>query len=118
MVDLREVGERSAGRYIAHDLKDLAFQLSRFESAHKLVERLRAGEREKVRIEAVMRIGAALDSLGQRNTQLHKERQQAPWAGQKTLLGAARSSNAHSERLFPGAPRRSHSRAIRCASAI
>ena len=36
----------------------------------------------------------------------------------KDALGAARSSNAHSERLFPGAPRRFHSRAIRCASAI
>ena len=66
MVDLREVGERSAGRYIAHDLKDLAFQLSRFQSADKLVERLSANEREEVRlgIEAVMRIKAALDRLG------------------------------------------------------
>jgi Protein of unknown function (DUF3102) len=79
-VDLREVGERSAGRYIARDLKDLAFQLSRFQSADKLVERLSADEREEVRlgIEAVMRIKAALDRLGQRNAQLHKERQRAP----------------------------------------
>jgi hypothetical protein len=33
-------------------------------------------------------------------------------------LGAARSSKAHSERLFPDAPRRFHSLAIRRASAI
>ena len=80
MVDLREAGERSAGRNIAHDLKDLVFQLSRFQSADKLVERLSADEREEVRlgIEAVMRIKAALDRLGQRNAQLHKERQRAP----------------------------------------
>jgi hypothetical protein len=79
-VDLREAGGRSAGRYIAHDLKDLAFQLRRFQSADKLVERLSADEREEVRlgIEAVMRIKAALDRLGQRNAQLHKERQRAP----------------------------------------
>ena len=57
-VDLREAGERSA--------KDLAFQLGRFQSADKLVERLNADEREEVRlgIEAVMRIKAALDRLG------------------------------------------------------
>ena len=79
-VDLREAGEKSAGRNIAHDLKDLAFQLRRFQSADKLVERLSADEREEVRlgIEAVMRIKAALDRLGQRNAQLHKERQRAP----------------------------------------
>ena len=47
-VDLREAGEKSAGRSIAHDLKDLAFQLSRFQSADKLVERLSANEREEV----------------------------------------------------------------------
>jgi hypothetical protein len=78
--DLREVGERSASRNIAHDLKDLAFPLSRFQSADKLVERLSADEREDVHlgIEAVMRIKAALDRLGQRNAQLHKERQRAP----------------------------------------
>jgi len=66
MVDLREVGERSAGRYIAHDLKDLVFQLRRCQSADKLVERLSADEREEVRlgIEAVMQIRAALDRLG------------------------------------------------------
>jgi hypothetical protein len=29
-------------------------------------------------IDAVMRIKAALDRLGQRNAQLHKERQRAP----------------------------------------
>jgi hypothetical protein len=65
-VDLREAGERSAGRNIAHDLKDLAFQLGRYQSADKLVERLSANEREEVRlgIEAVMRITAALDRLG------------------------------------------------------
>jgi hypothetical protein len=45
MVDLREVGERSAGRNIAHDLKDLAFQLSRFQSADKLVESRTFGQR-------------------------------------------------------------------------
>ena len=75
-VDLREAGEKSAGRNIAHDLKDLAFQLRRFHSADKLVERLSADEREEVRlgIEAVMRIKAALDRLGQRNAQLHMER--------------------------------------------
>ena len=80
MVDLREAGERSAGRNIAHDLKDLAFQLCRRQSADKLVERLSADEWEEVRlgIEAVMRIKAALDRLGQRNAQLHKERQRAP----------------------------------------
>ena len=79
-VDLREAGEKSAGRNIAHDLKDLAFQLRRFQSADKLVERLSAYEREEVRlgIEAVMRIKAALDRLRQRNAQLHKERQRAP----------------------------------------
>ena len=79
-VDLREAGEKSASRNIAHDLKDLAFQLSRFQSADKLVERLSADEREEVRlgIEAVMRIKAALDRPGQRNAQLHKERQRAP----------------------------------------
>ena len=66
MVDLREVGERSASRNIAHDLKDLAFPLSRFQCADKLVERLSANERDEVRlgIEAVMRITAALDRLG------------------------------------------------------
>ena len=65
-VDLREAGEKSAGRNIAHDLKDLAFQLRRCQSADKLVERLSADEREDVRlgIEAVMRIKAALDRLG------------------------------------------------------
>ena len=79
-VDLREAGEKSAGRNIAHDLKDLAFQLRRFQSADKLVERLSADEREAVRlgIEAVMRIKAALDRLDQRNAQLHKERERAP----------------------------------------
>ena len=79
-VDLREAGEKSAGRNIAHDLKDLTFQLRRCQSADKLLERLSAGEREEVRlgIEAVMRIKAALDRLGQRNAQLHKERQRAP----------------------------------------
>jgi hypothetical protein len=77
---LREAGEKSAGRNIAHDLKDLAFQRRRFQSADKLVERLSANEREEVRlgIEAVMRIKAALDRLGQRNGQLHKERQRTP----------------------------------------
>ena len=41
----------------------------------RLVERLSADEREEVRlgIEAVMRIKAALDRLGQRNAQLDKE---------------------------------------------
>ena len=65
--DLREAGEKSAGRNIAHDLRDLAFQLRRFQSVDKLVERLSADEREEVRlgIEAVMRIKAALDRLGQ-----------------------------------------------------
>ena len=79
-VDLREAGEKSAARDIAHDLRDLAFQLRRCQSADKLVERLSADEREEVRlgIEAVMRIKAALDRLGQRNAQLHKERQRAP----------------------------------------
>ena len=79
-VDLREAGEKSAGRNIAHDLKDLTYQLHRCQSADKLVERLSADEREEVRlgIEAVMRIKAALDRLGQRNAQLHKERQRAP----------------------------------------
>jgi hypothetical protein len=79
-VDLREAGEKSAGRNIAHDLKDLAFQLCRRQSADKLVERLSADEREEVRlgIEAVMRIKTALDRLGQRNAQLLKERQRAP----------------------------------------
>ena len=91
MVDLREAGERSAGRNIANDLKDLVFQLGRFQSADKLVERLSADEREEVRlgIEAVMRIKAALDRLGQRNAQLHNERQRLrrpgkrpfPWSG-------------------------------------
>jgi hypothetical protein len=78
--DLREVGEKSAGPMIARDLSDVAFQLRRFQSADKLVERLSADEREEVRlgIEAVMRIKAALDRLGQRNAQLHKERQRAP----------------------------------------
>jgi hypothetical protein len=38
-VDLREAGEKSAGRNIAHDLTDLAFQLRRFQSADKLAER-------------------------------------------------------------------------------
>jgi hypothetical protein len=77
--DLREVGEKSAGRAIARDLSDLAFQLRR-RSADKLVERLSADERKEVRlgIEAVMRIKAALDKLDQRNAQLHKERQRAP----------------------------------------
>ena len=72
-VDLREAGEKSAARNIAHDLSDVAFQLRRFQSADKLVERLSADEREEVRlgIEAVMRIKAALDRLGQRNAQLH-----------------------------------------------
>jgi hypothetical protein len=76
---LREAGEKSAGRNIAHDLKDLTFH-RRFQSADKLVERLSADEREDVRlgIEAVMRIKAALDRLGQRNAQSHKERQRAP----------------------------------------
>jgi hypothetical protein len=76
---LREAGEKSAGRNIAHDLKDLVFQLRRFQSADKLVERLSADEREDVRlgIEAVMRIKAALDRLDQRNAQL-KERERAP----------------------------------------
>jgi hypothetical protein len=80
MVDLREAGERSAGRNIANDLKDLVFQLGRFQSADKLVERLSADEREEVRlgIEAVMWIKAALDRLGQRNAQLQNERQRAP----------------------------------------
>jgi hypothetical protein len=80
MVDLREAGERSAGRNIANDLKDLVFQLGRFQSADKLVERLSADEREEVRlgIEAVMRIKAALDRLGQLNAQLQNERQRAP----------------------------------------
>ena len=48
-VDLREA-EKSAGRNIAHGLKDLAFQLNRFQSADKLVERLSADEREEVRL--------------------------------------------------------------------
>jgi hypothetical protein len=66
-----------------------------------------------------MRIKAALDRLGQRNAHLHKERQRGSVGRAKDpSLAAARSSNAHSERLFPGAPRRFHSRAIRCASAI
>ena len=79
-VDLREAGEKSAGRNIAHDLKDLAFQPRRCQSADKLIEKLSADEREEVRlgIEAVMRIKAALDRLGQRNAQLLKERQRAP----------------------------------------
>ena len=118
---MREAGEKSAGRNIAHDLKDLTFQLRRCQSADKLLERLSAGEREEVRlgIEAVMRIKAALDRLGQRNAHLHKERQRGSVGRAKDpSLAAARSSNAHSERLFPGAPRRCHSRAIRCASAI
>ena len=78
--DLREAGEKSAGPMIARDLSDVAFQLRRSQSADKLVERLSADEREEVRlgIEAVMRIKAALDRLGQRNAQLHKERQRAP----------------------------------------
>ena len=65
---------------IARDLRDLAFQLRRFQSADKLVERLSADEREEVRlgIEAVMQIRVALDRLGQRNAQLHKERERAP----------------------------------------
>ena len=77
---MREAGEQSAGRNIAHDLKALAFQLRRFQSADKLVERLSADEREEVRlgIEAVTRIKAALDRLDQRNAQLHKERERAP----------------------------------------
>jgi hypothetical protein len=80
MVDLGEVGERSAARNIAHDLRDLALQLRRCQSADKLVERLSANEREEVRlgIEAVMPIQAALDRLCQRNAQSHKERQRAP----------------------------------------
>jgi hypothetical protein len=70
MVDFRYVGERSASRNIAHDLKDLAFQLSRFRSADRLVERLSLDERGDVHlgIEAVMRIKAALDRLGQQST--------------------------------------------------
>jgi hypothetical protein len=42
--------------------------------------RFRTSATEEVRlgIEAVMRIKAALDRLGQRNAQLHKERQRAP----------------------------------------
>jgi hypothetical protein len=72
--DLREAGEKSAGPWIARDLRDLAFQLRRCRSADKLVERLSADEREEVRlgIEAVMRIKAALDKLDQRNAQLHR----------------------------------------------
>jgi hypothetical protein len=79
-VDLREAREKSAARDIAHDLRDLAFQLHRCQSADKLVERLSADEREEVRlgIEAVMQIRVALDRLGQRNAQLHKERQRTP----------------------------------------
>ena len=67
MVDLREAERGQRVRYIAHDLKDLAFQLSRFHSADKLVERLSADEWEEVGlgIKAVMRIKAALDRLGQ-----------------------------------------------------
>ena len=78
--DLREAGEKSAGREIARDLSDLAFQLSRCQSADKLVERFSADKRQEVRlgIEAVMRIKAALDKLDQRDAQLHKERQRAP----------------------------------------
>jgi len=48
--DLREVGEKSAGPMIARDLSDVAFQLRRFQSADKLVERLSADEREEVRL--------------------------------------------------------------------
>src|ERR1700727_771404 len=79
-VDLREAGEKSAGRNIAHALRDLPFQLRRCQSADKLVERLSADERKEVclGIDAVMRIKAALDRLDQRNAQLHKERQRAP----------------------------------------
>ena len=78
--DFWEAGEKSAGPQIARDLSDLAFQLRRCKSADKLVERLSADEREVVRlgIEAVMKIKAALDRLGQRNAQPHKERQRAP----------------------------------------
>ena len=78
--DLREALEKSAGPRIARDLSDLALQLRHCQSADKLVERLSADEREDVRlgIEAVMRIKAALDRLGQRNAQLHNERQRAP----------------------------------------
>ena len=73
---MREAGEKSAGRDIAHDWKDLAFQLRRFQSADKLVERLSADERS-ASASKPMRIKAALDRLGQRNAQLHKERQRA-----------------------------------------
>jgi hypothetical protein len=78
--DLWQAGEKSAAPKIARDLSDLAFQLSRFQSADKLVERLSADEREDVRlgIEAMMRVKAALDRLDQRNAQLHKERERAP----------------------------------------
>jgi hypothetical protein len=78
--DFWEAAEKSAGPQIARDLSDLTYQLRRCKSADKLVERLSADEREEVRlgIEAVMRIKAALDRLGQRNAQLHKERQRAP----------------------------------------
>jgi hypothetical protein len=67
--DFWEAGEKSAGPQIARDLRDLAFQLRRCKSADKLVERLSADERENVRlgIEAVVRIKAALDRLGQCN---------------------------------------------------
>jgi hypothetical protein len=78
--DLREALEKSAGPRIARGLKDLTFQLRRCQSADKLVERFSANEREEVRlgIEAVMRIKAALDRLGQRNAQLYNEHQRAP----------------------------------------
>jgi hypothetical protein len=68
--DFWEAGEKSAGPTIARNLSDLAYQLRRCRSADKLVERLSAGQREQVRlgIKAVMRIKAALDRLGQRNT--------------------------------------------------
>ena len=106
--------------YLGRDLSDLTYQLRRCQSADKLVERLSVDEREEVRlgIEAVMRIKVALDRLGQRNAQLHKERHGRSLGRAKDpSLGTGRSSNAHSERLFPGAPRRFHSSVIRYASA-
>ena len=62
MIDLRR-WERGSEAHIPPGLKDLAFQLPRFQSADKLVERLSADQKEEVRlgIEAVMRIKAALD---------------------------------------------------------
>ena len=90
-------------------------------SADKLVERLSADEREKVRlgIEAVMRIKAALDRLGQRNAQLYNEHQRGlhrpskrPFLWSRTFVQRALRS------ALPGRTEALPSRAIRCASAI